>query len=195
MLELAILGLLSDASMHGYELRKRLTEMLGSLRTFSYGSLYPTLRKLADAGYIAEDEGAGTFGTSRRGKRVYRLTPSGSARLSELLDETGPEHHTDEGFGVHLAFFGHTTPETRVRILEGRRRLVEERREMLRSRIEAPATERYSRELNQLALENADRELRWLNTLIASEVEGERNDAGRDGAGRVTTQEGDPDRG
>ena len=50
MLEFAILGLLHEAPMHGYELRKRLCDMLGTFRTFSYGSLYPTLRRLLQAG-------------------------------------------------------------------------------------------------------------------------------------------------
>ena len=43
MLELAILGLLIESPMHGYELRKRLTGLLGAFRAFSYGSLYPAL--------------------------------------------------------------------------------------------------------------------------------------------------------
>ena len=55
MLEFAILGLLHEAPMHGYVLRKRLHETLGTFRTFSYGSLYPTLRRLQRAGFIAED--------------------------------------------------------------------------------------------------------------------------------------------
>lgn len=47
MLELAILGLLLESPpMHGYELRKRLTGLLGAFRAFSYGSLYPTLRRM-----------------------------------------------------------------------------------------------------------------------------------------------------
>src|SRR5699024_12679515 len=41
--------------MHGYVLRKRLHETLGMFRTFSYGSLYPTLRRLQRAGLIAEE--------------------------------------------------------------------------------------------------------------------------------------------
>ena len=45
MLELAILGLLLESPMHGYELRKRLTGLLGAFRAFSYGSLYPALRR------------------------------------------------------------------------------------------------------------------------------------------------------
>ena len=57
MLELAILGLLHESPLHGYELRQRLKATLGSFRKFSYGSLYPTLRQMKDAGWIAEDEG------------------------------------------------------------------------------------------------------------------------------------------
>ena len=47
MLELAILGILHESPMHGYELRKQLITKLGAFRAaISYGSLYPTLRRL-----------------------------------------------------------------------------------------------------------------------------------------------------
>lgn len=62
MLELAILGLLIESPMHGYELRKRLTGLLGAFRAFSYGSLYPALRRMqADgAGLSPRDSGRPT---------------------------------------------------------------------------------------------------------------------------------------
>ncbi|MDP9442699.1 MAG: PadR family transcriptional regulator, partial [Actinomycetota bacterium] len=41
MLELAILGLLKEQALHGYELKKRLAEMLGPFSGASFGSLYP----------------------------------------------------------------------------------------------------------------------------------------------------------
>ena len=47
VLEFAVLGLLHESPMHGYELRKRLNATLGAFRAFSYGSLYPCLK---DAG-------------------------------------------------------------------------------------------------------------------------------------------------
>src|ERR1700742_895809 len=56
MLELAVLGLLHDSPMHGYELRKRLTGLLGAFRAFSFGSLYPTLRRLQRSGFIVEED-------------------------------------------------------------------------------------------------------------------------------------------
>ena len=46
VLELAVLGLLHETPMHGYELRKRLNTVLGAFRAFSYGSLYPCLKEL-----------------------------------------------------------------------------------------------------------------------------------------------------
>lgn len=55
MLELAVLGLLLESPMHGYELRKRLTGLLGAFRAFSYGSLYPALRRMQTDGLIVED--------------------------------------------------------------------------------------------------------------------------------------------
>jgi DNA-binding PadR family transcriptional regulator len=48
MLEMAILGLLNEAPMHGYELRKRVLALLGGFRALSYGSLYPALRRMRE---------------------------------------------------------------------------------------------------------------------------------------------------
>ena len=64
---------------------------------------------------------------------MYRITAEGKERFAELLADSGPQSFDDDGFGVHLAFFSRTPAETRMRILEGRRRAVEERREGLRS--------------------------------------------------------------
>ena len=54
LLEFAVLGLLHESPMHGYELRKRLNTALGAFRALSYGSLYPCLRDLVDQGLIRE---------------------------------------------------------------------------------------------------------------------------------------------
>ncbi|CAJ1510867.1 PadR family transcriptional regulator [[Mycobacterium] holstebronense] len=170
MLELAILGLLLESPMHGYELRKRLTGLLGAFRAFSYGSLYPALRRMQLAGVIAED--ATPTGTPvRRARRVYRLTDAGRQRFNELVSDTGPQNYTDDGFGVHLAFFNRTPAEARMRILEGRRRQVEERREGLRNAVARASNslDRYTRQLHQLGLESSEREVNWLNELIAAE--------------------------
>jgi DNA-binding PadR family transcriptional regulator len=164
--------------MHGYELRKRLTGLLGAFRACSYGSLYPTLRRLQRSGFIVEDtEVADDLRTSRgtswasRARRVYRLTADGKERFATLLADAGPQTWEDNGFGVHLAFFSRTPAEVRMRILEGRRRRVEERREGLRSALARTGDQidRYTLELHRMGLETSEREVRWLNELIAHE--------------------------
>jgi DNA-binding PadR family transcriptional regulator len=180
-LEFAILGLLHEGPMHGYELRKQLATKLGAIRAaISYGTLYPTLRKLQAAALITEaGETPATDDTvppltSRRGRVVYKITAEGKERFGELLAEAGPETWEDAGFGVHFAFFARTDRATRLRILEGRRRKVEERREGLRD-VLGRAAERldaYTLELQRHGLEACEREVRWLEELIANERSG-----------------------
>lgn len=58
ILEFAVLGLLREAPMHGYELRKRLNTSLGIFRAFSYGTLYPCLKTLVANGWLVEEPGS-----------------------------------------------------------------------------------------------------------------------------------------
>ena len=179
MLEIAVLGLLSESPMHGYELRKRLASLLGAFRAFSYGSLYPTLRRLSEAGWISEEsplDATSATSRSRRGKRVYQLTAEGKEHLADLLAEVGPDAFDDEGFGARLAFFAQTRSEIRLQILEGRRRRVEEQRDGMKSALgrTGERVDRYTRVLHEHGLESVDREVRWLTELI----EHERSDAG-----------------
>jgi DNA-binding PadR family transcriptional regulator len=182
VLELAVLGLLHRTPMHGYELRKRLYTVLGAFRAFSYGSLYPCLGGLLADGLIVEehepDQPAGSAGTpatarsrTSRSRKVYRLTADGKERLQELLGEGGPATWEDDGFGVHFAFFGLTRADVRLRILEGRRSRLEERMEAIRAAFTRTRerVDSYTLELHRHGLESVEREVRWLNELIASE--------------------------
>lgn len=76
---LALLSLLADEPMHGYELMKRLEERSGGIYRASAGTIYPTLQQLEDEGHIVPD--------SVNGKRVYKLTEAGRRELTER-DET-----------------------------------------------------------------------------------------------------------
>ncbi|MGO8885260.1 MAG: PadR family transcriptional regulator [Streptosporangiaceae bacterium] len=175
VLELAILGLLHETPMHGYELRKRLNSVLGAFRAFGYGSLYPCLKDLLARGLIADDSAppaaAGKPLAGRRSKIVYRLTADGKERLQDLLAQTGPAAWEDDGFGVRFAFFGQTQADIRLRILEGRRSRLEERVEAFRAGLSRTRerVDSYTLELQRHGLESVEREVRWLNELIASE--------------------------
>ncbi len=169
LLEFAVLGLLHEAPMHGYELRKRLNSALGAFRALSYGSLYPCLRGLLDKGWVhesAEDAEAG-----KRARIVYELTADGKEHFQVLAERAGPTAWDDEGFDVHFAFFARTRAEVRLRILEGRRSRLEERLANIR---EASVRNRermdhYTAALQRHGEEAAEREVRWLEELISVE--------------------------
>src|SRR5499426_3863001 len=196
-LELAVLGLLHETPLHGYELRKRLNSLLGTFRAWGYGSLYPCLKDLLAQGLIAEESpadagdgqewrtapgrprpgqarqrsGQARPRSGRRSKIVYRLTADGKERLQDLLAEAGPPAWEDDGFGVHFAFFGQTRADIRLRILEGRRTRLEERLDNFRAAMSRTRErlDSYTLELHRHGLESVEREVRWLNELIASE--------------------------
>jgi len=179
-LELAVLGLLHDAPMHGYELRKQLIALLGWGRVLSYGTLYPCLKALTKSGYIIADpptepavDPAEPRG--RRNRIVYRLTAEGKERFAAAMEDSGPTAWDDESFGVRFAFFGRTDSPTRMRILEGRRTRLEERLDHVRKSA-ARGRERadsYTLELQRHGLESVEREVKWLTELIDRERSGQ----------------------
>ena len=71
LVRIAVLGLLAESPLHGYELRKRLNALLGTFRAFSYGSLYPTLRRMQASGWVTADS-AGRGGRSKGCKQWAR---------------------------------------------------------------------------------------------------------------------------
>lgn len=172
VLELAVLGQLVDAPLHGYELRKRLSALLGPFRAISYGSLYPCLRRLVVRGWIetGDDDERGVL-TGRRARIVYELTAQGKERLTEMRDESGPASWEDDSFGVHFALFGQTPAEVRLRILEGRRTRMQERMAELRDSMtrRRERLDRYTLALQEHGLEAVEREVRWLTDRIEIE--------------------------
>ena len=88
-LELAVLGLLHDSPLHGYELRKRLNLLLGWTRLLSYGSLYPALKRMLRAGLVTE-VATDTPGVSRRQRIVYQITPAGRSSSPARSPTSGP---------------------------------------------------------------------------------------------------------
>ena len=172
VLEPAILGLLAESPMHGYELRKRLNLVLGSFRALSYGSLYPCLKSLSDRGWITGSEATDTTHVaSKRARIVYQLTADGKEHLQQVLASSGPAAWEDENFDVRFAFFAQTDAETRLRILEGRRSRLTERLETIRQSF-ARTRERmdeYTLELQRHGLDQVEREVRWLDGLIDNE--------------------------
>ncbi len=75
----AILSVLTDASMNGYQIIQEIAERSGGAWKPSPGSIYPTLQQLEDEGLVQAD--------ASEGKRTYSLTGDGRTYVTEHADE------------------------------------------------------------------------------------------------------------
>ena len=169
MLELAVLGLLKERPMHGYQLSRELGDSLGGLWRVSYGSLYPSLRRLEQDGAIESE--AGDERGARR-KKVYRITPKGEQVFLELLQESPNDTQTEDArFRMRLAFFRYLPPETRIRLLERRRQALQDRLSTIAEseRTGRGGTDDYGRALIEHNRSVTESDITWLEQLIAAE--------------------------
>lgn len=168
MLELAILGLLQEKAMHGYELKQQLTQKLGHFWQVSYGSLYPTLKELKQRGAIEPVFDAEE--TSRR-KNVYRITSTGRQEFLELIEDRAATAWEEDKFPLRFAFFRYVKPEIRLRLLERRRTYLREKLEDLRAslREDAGRIDTYTLSLMQHGMDATAADIEWLDELIVAE--------------------------
>lgn len=89
----AILGLLTERPMHGYEIIQELAERTGGLWQPSAGSVYPTLQLLEEEGLVA--------GEDAEGKRRFTLTDAGREE-SQRRDGPPPWEQVTEGVDPNL---------------------------------------------------------------------------------------------
>lgn len=167
MLEFAILGLLKERSMHGYQLKKRLSDALGPFWQVSYGSLYPALKRLRKQEAVEMVFPKGEVG---RRKNVYRITEKGEELFGQLV-QNPQEDSDDNGFRVRLAFFRHLNPEARIGVMERRRAVLVDRLVQLKERL-ASYRERvdgYTLSLMRHGMDTTEHDIRWLDDMIKAE--------------------------
>ena len=193
MLELAILGLLKEQELHGYELKKRLTEALGTFSSVSFGSLYPALARLEAAGAVKAVEAhdavpsipmtgsmTGEAAAARarrptkrggRARKVYGITERGERLFEELLETDSASGDDDRAFNLRLAFCRYLPPDARIGLLERRRAHLVERLARARGAIKAQRErmDAYTRSLMEHGTEATERDISWLDALIETE--------------------------
>ena len=154
--------------MHGYQLKKHLADTLGSFWVVSYGSLYPTLRRLQREGAVEMIFPKEEVG---RRKNVYRITEKGEELFRELLERAGHDASEDNGFSVRFTFFKYLKPETRIRLLERRRAYLDGRLSDLKQSVAAyrERIDDYTLSLMNHQLAATETDIRWLDGLIAAE--------------------------
>lgn len=77
-----VLGQLMDRPMTGYQLRAILTKIIGEREKVSFGTLYPLLQKLTDAGDITYQEAPAQ---NKRPQKIAMITAQGKQTFSKLM--------------------------------------------------------------------------------------------------------------
>lgn len=84
---MAILHLLAEESMHGYQIMKELEIRSGGAYAASAGTVYPALQELLDQKFIELDTGLD--------KKVYSINESGLKRLEEMAQHEEGDFWTE----------------------------------------------------------------------------------------------------
>ena len=188
MLELAILGLLKEQQLHGYELKKRLSDTLGLLWGVSFGSLYPALRRSSgrrrsrsrstrSSARVRADPATGSIDGEPRGRLapspgpkptaphpqgVPASPPRASSCFAELLAGRGrARRRRRAAFALKLAFCRHLARDARLALLE-RRRAGSPSASPSAAGSTAGRSDRYSRSLVEHRTESTERDLAWV---------------------------------
>lgn len=170
--------------MHGYELRKQLGAMLGPFWQVSWGSLYPTLRRLAKAGAVEKIDAetprrargrklrakSPERTTTGRRKNVYRITPAGETMFTAMLEESAAAVD-GEHFTLRLAFFRYLQPETRLALLERRRAYLLEKLAEFKANMRdyRERIDNYTHALHTHGMAATENDIAWIDELITAE--------------------------
>ena len=84
--DLLILALVEEQALHGYEIARRIEARSGGTLRFTLASLYETLYRLEERGWI---RGRWVERAGQRRRRCYRLTDGGRRMLAGQREDWG----------------------------------------------------------------------------------------------------------
>ena len=167
--EIAILGLLAECPMHGYQIHQQIKEReMDYWAKIKLPSIYSTLTRLVEQGLITS--GKEKVGNTPE-RTVYSLTPAGLEQLSEQVQAfLREDDHPEWMFGLGVAFICGAPREKVLEALQLRKQNLEKHQEAL-----TQETANYKEKipfnwymLIEHALKNMHLELEWLKQLIAT---------------------------
>ena len=177
MLELAILGFLSEGPLHGYELKRRVTQLTGYAKPVSDGTLYPAIKRLDRSGLLERrsEPGAGPA------RYVLTITDAGRDELTARLRD--PQHNDVSDFSrfvVVLTFLSLVpSVEEQHAVLRRRLHFLEEPASFFYDEDRAvkaeDVTDVYRRGLLLFARKTSRAERAWLRSVLDASEDGGRS--------------------
>jgi DNA-binding PadR family transcriptional regulator len=117
------LGLLSYGEACGYELKRRFESDFRHFFTAGFGSIYPALAELADAGLVSCRS---IHQDGKPERKVYRITEAGRREFLQALGTTTPQHKLRSEFLAMIYFAELMDPERLDSLLDDRLRQLRE---------------------------------------------------------------------
>jgi len=163
-LKYVLLGLLTQHSRYGYELKREAEQLLGNGAELNPGQLYPLLRKLADQQLIA---GERVEQEDRPDKRVFTLTEAGEHELQNWFEEPVPLPVGRSALFLRFVVLALVRPGARAEFLrQQRHRLLEFIGQLVADRAKHQGSEDLStRTLRELTILHAEADLKWIEWL------------------------------
>jgi DNA-binding PadR family transcriptional regulator len=186
LLELVVLGLLSEQAQHGYELHRRIVASFGTLFQPSWGSLYPALARLERdravesssesstsfvpqtgslSGELALFRSARSALAPRRQRKVYTISDSGLRLFEQHLMNI--EIDDERSFWVGLSFADRLPQDQRLTLINRRRYLLDDQLKAIKDSPIFDETGWRSIALQGMS-DRVSAELEWLTTLASS---------------------------
>lgn len=159
--DIVLLANLAKQPAHGYELRQRVEVDLGT--TLSNNSLYPALRRFAEAGAVTRTPRPQQ---GRPDRHVYQITPVGLELLHDMLIDLPPELACDEAeFLSRLAHFDLLTVPERHVVLDARVAALRQRRTNVQRLADSAPADGWARVALDAVLHRSHAEQQWLDTV------------------------------
>lgn len=159
MLRFALLGLLADRPMSGYELAQRFEAAVGSTWSAGHSQIYPELNRLHDEGLVE----AGPPGP--RGRKAYAITDAGRDAVRAWLADTEPDRTVRDEAALRTFFLWLMEPDDARAHVESELEAAHEALATLRATAAArrPATpaERSQRIALEIGLREAQARAEW----------------------------------
>ena len=99
--EMLILTLLNDQTMYGYQISQEISGRSGNIINIPEGSLYPTLYKLLEENYVADER---RLVGKRMSRIYYSITDKGRERLQDLYRDYTQVHKGIKGIMKNSGF-------------------------------------------------------------------------------------------
>lgn len=178
----AMLGILAERDLHGYELKSSFDEKVGEFWSLNYGQIYSTLDRLEKDDLVTHDRQAQD---KRPDRKIYSITRKGRKELDEWLSE--PVHRVralrDEFF-VKLVFMDKDNPGPVLELIEKQKALyLKQMNRLTHQKVEfkkkGKAPDALTTELLMDAgLFHAEADIKWL-TLCESKIKASLGKTGR----------------